>query len=208
MSRYAFASLLGILAVINPTFAASPPVELEVSATEGWQSTGVEVTSGTRYGVLQTSGTWTVDFRNFSYVDGAGYSADTDAQILQGCKENSSWPYGLLLGRIGDSVYPIGRGTSFVAKQDGLLELSIHDVCLEDNAGSLNVKIQKNLGIRRVLSGLADYIAGNLTPSEAAQLGKLGINIAACSAIPDPVHNPSCLGLVIGLLNFQVQKVE
>lgn len=170
--------LYGALTITTPSAAAI--IESNVLSTLGWQSTGMSVKRGTNYGVWQTSGTWTVDYRNFKYVDAAGYSPKTDAMIYQGCKYNGSWPYGLLLGRIGGTVFPIGRGISFVAPQDGLLELSIHDnsSCLLDNAGSLHVKVEDGVDERGLLGRITDSLTNTLTPAERERLSLVVRDIA------------------------------
>lgn len=124
-----------------PANAATTTVD--ISATRSWQSTGVQVSPGTIYTVTQIGGNWTVDYRSFSYVSGAGYSAAEDARIYQGCKLNSAWRYGVLVARIGNSVFTIGRSRSFSINATGPLELSIHDNarCLGDNAGFLRIQI-------------------------------------------------------------------
>ena len=125
-----------------------------VSATTGWQPTGVHLMSGQQFTVRYVSGSWTVDYRNFPYVGPGGYSDQEDAKIYQDCKFDATHNYGVLYGDVGN--YPpdaiaIGNGGTFsaVAPSDevvgaangGYLSLMINDTCLTDNAGSVNMQI-------------------------------------------------------------------
>jgi opacity protein-like surface antigen len=164
--------LLMILVVVllmgTPCFAAT--INVTVVAAQGWQSTGLNVTQGNSYGVKQTGGQWTVDHRNFPDVDGAGYSLLNDPKIFQGCKYKDTWRYGWLLGKIGNTIFPIGRVKSFTAPQSGVLELSIHDRCLGDNGGYLNVSIEEGLNVVGTLQRFTDSLVRGLTPAQRTRL--------------------------------------
>jgi hypothetical protein len=195
-----------VIALVAATPAAARPNEkvsgtkkVVVLSTVGWQSTGIVVKRGHRYGVWQTSGSWNADYRNFDYVDGAGYSPHADAEIYQGCKYVSTWPYGLLIGRVGDDIFPIGRGYSFQPHENGVLELSIHDDarCVGDNAGALHVKVDEGLGSADVLKRLTpwlfdrfdvrkdiEYVINqlkNLTPDENGRIAALIGSMRDCA---------------------------
>jgi hypothetical protein len=199
------------LALTNGTVFA---VDVNVPSTKSWQPTGVSLQAGTAYGVWQSSGKWTVDSRSFAYVTGAGYTPQTDAKIYQGCKENGSWPYGILLGRINGAIFPIGRGRSFTASESGVLELGIHDNCISDNAGSLIVKVQKGLNVQGILNQLVLSQITNLSATERARLALLTANIVTCSnqlkLLNNTPFSAQCQGVVVGLLSLILdpRKVE
>ncbi|MFC4911547.1 serine/threonine-protein kinase [Actinomadura gamaensis] len=135
----------------GPSANASPSpthrtetVSIRVDATSGWQSTGLNVSSGERIGVGFAGGGWTVDYRYFPKVGPEGYDSATDARIYQGCKFSKSLPYGVLLGRVGGgSWFVVGSRDSFTAPDSGELQLRIHDQdhCLVDNSGSVLVRL-------------------------------------------------------------------
>jgi len=143
MKRFVFIVLSCLF--IGSASGLTATKDVRVLSNESFQSTGIILKAGMQYRVWQTGGKWTVDYRNFGYVNGAGYPPQIDRRIYQGCKYNSSWPYGLLLGKIRSHIFPIGLGRGFTAPEDGLLELGIHDAsrCLADNAGSLFVRIEE-----------------------------------------------------------------
>lgn len=129
----------------SPVFKFTNSSVVNVSATTGWQQTSLSLQQGKQFIIAYMSGTWTVDSRNFPYVAAEGYSSDTDQQIWQGCKVNSSAPYARLLGRAGSSgqIFSIGRGGTFTADASGPLYLRINDQdrCLGDNAGSVSMTV-------------------------------------------------------------------
>jgi hypothetical protein len=131
----------------SPAQAASTAsaITAHVSATTGWQDSGVALQTGQKYTSSYVSGTWTVDYRNFSYVGPGGYSIQEDSRIYQGCKFDAGLEYGVLLGKVGTGPwFIIGKGGTTTAKQNGHLFLRIHDgdACLGDNAGSVNMAIE------------------------------------------------------------------
>jgi hypothetical protein len=118
---------------------------VSVSATKGWQQAAITLSKGQSYTVSYVSGTWTVDYRNFPYVDAAGYSNSVDQKIYQLCKYDPQRNYAVMLGRVGSSgaFFPIGDGGTFKAASSGLLYLRINDdnACLGDNAGSVTMYV-------------------------------------------------------------------
>jgi len=202
MGRWLLFLMGGVLTISAPCFAATTNVV--ILATQGWQSTGVNVTQGTSYGVWQTQGLWTVDNRSFRKVDGAGYALQDDAKIFQGCKIDRSWPYGLLIGRVGSNVFQIGRATSFTALQNGILELSIHDSanCLADNAGSLSVSVEDGLDTQGALKRFIDGVVGSLTPAEQNRLLKIVADIFVCrQGLPNAI-SPQCAQVILGVISL------
>jgi len=118
--------------------------EFSVDSKVGWQQTSLSLQQGDKFKIKYVSGTWTVDFRSFTYVGPEGYTPQEDSQIFQFCKLDSSWVYGRLVGKVGNgAIFPIDRGGSFTANAGGELSLRIHDVdaCLVDNDGSIVVEI-------------------------------------------------------------------
>ena len=114
------------------------------SSQSGWQPTTIYAQPGQSFTISYVSGTWTVDFRKFPFVGPEGYSSDIDQQIYQGCKLDSSLPYGTLLSRVGQGAFlPIGRTTTFTANEPGYISFHIHDAdgCLLDNSGAIIVAI-------------------------------------------------------------------
>lgn len=124
-----------------------------ILATTGWQQTPLTLQQGTTFSVLYTSGTWTIDYRNFPYVDPNGYSADIDNQIVAGCKVDGSLPYARLLGQIGSGqAFSVGAGGTFTANASGVLALRIndHDTCLGDNDGAIVLQVQAGFSCANV----------------------------------------------------------
>jgi len=119
------------------------------SATTGWRYTAIYLTAGETFTVTYVSGGWSVDYRNFPYVEASGYTSQEDARIYQLCKYDSGVNYGVLLGVVGlnGQAFPIGDGGSFTAVapsqgvNGGYLYLRINDKCLSDNAGSVTVQV-------------------------------------------------------------------
>jgi hypothetical protein len=114
----------------------------QVDSTRGWQSTTLKVAAGQKLS-FSTVGSWSVDYRNFSYVGTQGYTPQEDARIYQGCKIATSQPYGVLLVRLGDDpgYQVLGASGVLTANYDGPVSFRINDAdaCLGDNAGSVNV---------------------------------------------------------------------
>jgi hypothetical protein len=194
-----FILLVSLLLVAAPCFAAT---HVLIVATQSWQSTGAQVKQGTAYGVWQTQGQWTVDYRIFQDVDGAGYSLVNDPKIYQGCKHKSTWPYGLLLGKIGNTIFPIGRVKSFTAPQNGILELGIHDRCLTDNGGYLAVTVEEGLSAVGVLQRFTESLVRDLTPPERNRLLEVESNISACDVAQPNTLAMGCMKVLEGVLSI------
>jgi len=119
-------------------------VSAAVDADKGWAFSNAYVEAGHRY-IVSTSGAWTVDYRLWPAVGAGGYDSSTDDKIYMGCKYDERYPYGRLLGRIGNDgqTFSVGSGGGFTAKASGPLNLRINDVdrCLVDNSGYVQVSI-------------------------------------------------------------------
>jgi len=160
-----------LIALIAAAVAATVPAaraattstsaSVSVSATKGWQQEAVALKKGESYTVSYVSGTWTVDYRNFPYVDAAGYSNSVDQEIYQPCKYDPQRNYGVLLGRVGSSgaFFPIGDGGTFTAASSGALYLRINDddACLGDNAGSVTMYVAPVQQIAQASTTYAGY---------------------------------------------------
>jgi hypothetical protein len=149
-------AMLAVLVVAIAATAHAQPVPcgygdcVDVSSTAGWETTGVTVQKGHGFQIDSTAypkKKWTVDYRNFPYVGPRGYPKSIDSQIYQGCKIDPKWPYGRLIGRVGEGstysrIFSVGGGGVFTAHASGQLYLRIHDAdgCLGDNAGTLRVR--------------------------------------------------------------------
>jgi len=125
----------------SPAVAAD---EFTVSSTAGWQRTPFTLRQFEQFTISYVSGEWTVDSRNFPYVGLEGYTEDIDSQINQGCKYIADWPYGMLMGKVGENgeLLRLDHGSP-TPLQDGTLFLRIHDNdgCLADNDGSLTIRV-------------------------------------------------------------------
>ena len=111
----------------------------------------------------------------------------------------------MLLGKVGDNVFPIGRGISLKAPQNGILELSIHDHvnCLLDNDGILDVKVEEGLNRKGILKELILYQLGTLTPAERQRLLLIVKDIAACEVVvKNPFSSPACIQVLTGLFGL------
>jgi hypothetical protein len=240
--------LVDVCILLIPLLSFAAITDVVIVSTQSWQSTGVQVTQGTVYGVWQTSGycwstpkcrnlgvqdaffegkkaeetaprkstprtlkevgqqypsgEWTVDSRFLKPVDGAGYSPRDDAKIYQGCKLYPSWPYGLLLGKVGGSIFPIGRVAVFIAPANGVLELAIHDLCLADNAGVLSVSFEAGLDAQGVLHRYINDLVENLTPEERTRLSIQVKNMSACNVASANASSIECDQVMLGILSL------
>jgi hypothetical protein len=127
--------------------AGTQATAYSVSATQGWQSTGVSVGANSRFRISYDSGNWTVGSPGLPRVGPGGYSADVDRQIYQGCKGYPEHPYAYLMGAISNSdrsyELHVGGGGYWMTPISGTLYLRINDNdgCLGDNAGAVTVTI-------------------------------------------------------------------
>ncbi|HCE16453.1 MAG TPA: hypothetical protein DEQ80_01205 [Anaerolinea thermolimosa] len=116
-----------------------PPVQLEVEvfADRPWTDTGVSVHPGDHLSIEYESGFWS-PWPQGAY-DALGFGGDPrcDCNVLAGAS------HAALIGRI-DRGRPFLVGNDFAQPvgQAGRLYLGINDTRLEDNAGSLTVRIR------------------------------------------------------------------
>jgi hypothetical protein len=141
----------GIILYLLPDLPANSPVYADgaitalVDAQRDWQKTDITVTAGDRLDIAVTGGEWTYwrGHAMYSMGEGVGYicgetrNPDACVEILP------MMPPDMLIGRIGDEIFPIGQGTEITAEQDGTLYLRINDgsTGLYDNDGTLTVRI-------------------------------------------------------------------
>ena len=112
--------------------------DVGVSATSGWQSTGISVSPGETLNISYLSGLWvgrvgdpyhgpegpTFD----AYPGGSNYP-------LPGVVEDS------LVGRINKTVFFVGRQLRLPVREAGVLELTINDIGHYDNRGKITMRV-------------------------------------------------------------------
>lgn len=147
----ALALLLG--AVYVTAASALSPVRQEtraktrIFAYRGWQSTGIRVEEKDRL-TLRAHGEWLYTPDETHGPEGhARFPAPTFYPIPSyhdSYGTHGVVPGGVLIGRIGESGAPfvVGRGTSIVAPERGMLYLRINDDILSDNEGWVEVGVQ------------------------------------------------------------------
>jgi hypothetical protein len=117
--------------------ATSISLEHDVYARLKWQVTGMKVRSGDTLTVQYISGLWS-PWPGGSY-DGIGSGGDPncDCNVIPGVS------HAALIGKIGEGGDPFLVGNSFKQKMGvaGDLYLGINDTRVDDNSGSLKVKI-------------------------------------------------------------------
>jgi hypothetical protein len=108
---------------------------IEVYGDQDWQDTGVSVQVNDTVEVKYISGTWSIN-PSWGYVDPDGHSfAPHPLNPIPDAQP------GELIGRIGQSLFRIGRQAEFVARDQGHLYLRMNDDILSDNDGVLRVQI-------------------------------------------------------------------
>ncbi|MBM3709245.1 MAG: hypothetical protein FJW61_02325, partial [Actinobacteria bacterium] len=117
-------------------------VSVVVSGTQGWQSTGVTVKEGQRIQITYKDGTWAgrVGFGP-SLPDIWTDAGGIDFQIYYP-EFGITSRFASLVGKIGDgSVLQIGSFYDAISVHSGTLFLSMFDIGMDDNAGSINVQV-------------------------------------------------------------------
>lgn len=138
-------ALVVVLSLAGPTQAQAPKTEertFTVQSTPKWQDTGV-VVGRAPVAIRVTGGAWTANPAtgmvgpggNPRFIAKPGYA-------LPGA------PEGMLIGRVGKHVFPVGAGSSIPPGIRGKLELVINDDLrgfygrgATDNRGALTVAI-------------------------------------------------------------------
>ncbi len=119
-----------------------------VDAALPWQDSGIYIKSGTAIDLNVIGGLWTHALGTWDYNRGDG-STYVCADLLppESCVEPiPEAPQGSLIGKIGDHLFAIGRGTKLTAQQSGNLYLRINDGDngLDDNDGTLIVEVRES----------------------------------------------------------------
>ena len=133
----------------SPVPTMTPTTEhlqvIQVNANNNWQDTNLEVQQGDEVQIAVISGSWTSQKGETPYTSGEGTAYICEqTEVASDCTEPlPSAPSGALIGRLGDRLFLIGRGVTFVAQQDGQLFLRMNDDIygMNDNDGSLTVNI-------------------------------------------------------------------
>ncbi len=122
----------------------SPQTSLvvEVRAEQGWQPTGLRVQEGDLLVITQVGGAWSEcpDY-GCPFRDGNGNLESNPNQsnnILSGCH------HAALIGRLSTyEMFCIGTNYAERVTRSGWLELRINDSALDDNDGSLYVRVER-----------------------------------------------------------------
>ena len=119
-----------------PEPAKQPDVILvEVDAEKDWQDTGVTLQAYDKFEVKHISGTWSIN-PPWGYVDPAGHSfAPHPPNPIPDAQP------GELIGKIGQSLFRMGRQGLFLSLDEGRLYLRMNDDNLADNDGVLLIQI-------------------------------------------------------------------
>ena len=127
-------------AILNePPAPLLGPVTQTISASRGWQNTGIALHSGETIKVQFMSG----EIRDGEAVirgpAGTGYICGDSSC----CEPMPNVQRGALIGRVGDDLFLIGDKSTIEVQESGELQLRINDCDegLVDNSGSLEIKI-------------------------------------------------------------------
>ena len=127
-------------AILNePPAPLLGPVTQTISASRGWQNTGIALHSGETIKVQFMSG----EIRDGEAVirgpAGVGYICGDGSC----CEPMPNVQRGALIGRVGDDLFLIGDKSTIEVQESGELQLRINDCDegLVDNSGSLEIKI-------------------------------------------------------------------
>jgi hypothetical protein len=135
------------LAPAAPTPLAArgqPLAATEITADQGWQASELALQQGEQFQVEYIAGTWTYWAGKIPPQDARGDSYACTAASC--CEPLPRAPKGALIGKVGDTMFFIGNGGSFTSEAAGQLLLRINDCdgALQDNAGSVKLRINRN----------------------------------------------------------------
>jgi hypothetical protein len=131
------------------TSPEGPGTTIFLDARSGWEGTGLRVTKGQKLSI-ECSGTWAVAPENESQrwpdTGPEGHGNHPGEKIhTKGDrkKELPGVPFGALLGKVSEAVFPIGDQREIVAPAEGELYLVINDYPFyrHDNRGGLTITI-------------------------------------------------------------------
>lgn len=133
----------------SPSTASQPRLAtVTVSATQGWQNTGVFINVGDQVTIRYLSGLWTSHSGVFAPFDGIGQpngyicaNLEPASQCVEAVPDAIK---GSLVGKVGTELLKIGDYLKFAATQGGSLYLRMNDGDdgLYDNQGSITVQIE------------------------------------------------------------------
>lgn len=110
----------------------------DIYASSGWQSTGVTVNAGTKL-IVKADGSWsTSSWAGKFGPDGGGLTASSNYY-----KVYSDAALGSLIMRIGLTKYEIGSYAEVTVEEYGEIEFRMNDTKIEDNSGSVKVRVSK-----------------------------------------------------------------
>jgi|GEM_PF-4365412 len=124
--------------------------KMEVIANLFWQNTGAYVTPGKTVTVKYIGGTWSLwPASSNRYYDAGGTTDMADHPFaLSGVRQ------GMLIGKVGDRVFPIGNQATIPSDVTGVLQLATNDHnnpdTYSDNSGSVTVDISPSIGTSRL----------------------------------------------------------
>jgi|SRR3989337_41687 len=112
-----------------------------VWSDQGWQNTGLGIHQGDVISINYLSGEWNF-WAGTSDPHGAD-GADAYCPSTSCCEPMPLERKGSLIGQIGDEVFLIGNGRTFIAHSNGTLSLRMNDCDngLSDNEGTITVAI-------------------------------------------------------------------
>lgn len=124
----------GIEAVQRPT---EEPLRIRVYADEAWTDTSLDLRVGDRFSIEAISGEWSPWPGETYDALGSGGDPRCDCNVILGVS------HAALIGRIGDGApFLVGEEYAGAAGESGRLYLGMNDTRLEDNSGSIRVRIQ------------------------------------------------------------------
>lgn len=117
-----------------PVIKAGTPASAQIAANQDWQRVK-DVTNGERL-VITAKGTVCVDtLRRDTRTYGP------DGRDAAGVLNPNKW--GMLMAKIGNNSFVVGKGTTIIAPTDGVLEMRINDpIRVDDNDGSFDVTVK------------------------------------------------------------------
>jgi hypothetical protein len=116
--------------------AAERPRTIQVSATQAWTDTGMDVQQGERITITATGD---ITFSPGRTSNAGGNPAVTNPQFPVG-----NWPVGALIGRVGATKpFGVGAAQSILMPAAGRLMLGVNDTILTDNSGAFQVTISR-----------------------------------------------------------------
>ncbi len=106
-----------------------------VSATQGWQNSGVIVQAGNRVKVEFVCGSWSMN-TNWGYVGPEGHVLPPDpTNVIPRAQP------GALIGKVAQATYDLAKQQEVILQDAGYLYLQMNDQWLDDNDGTLFIRV-------------------------------------------------------------------